>query len=225
MAVRMKSILTWKTLGLSLLASSFLFSSSMWETVSSKPFLTWNLAKSSYNWTCKMKKKFSWVRGTIWRAIFGNSPKKIHVGDPWNFHTAAWTFTSSRQLSNIVENYHTSTQWRTLKEEKKWNSKNWSESRPLWPVSISITMHYKELAHDSVLAALRGRCLLPFAFNLNTRLHRYRSISVDSKSFSKKIHQWNTNNKKETLFKSCHRDNTWRITKIRYLRLSDGGPV
>ena len=58
MAERMKSILTWKTWGLYLLASSFLFSSSMWETVSSKPFLTWNLAKSSYNWTCKMKKNF-----------------------------------------------------------------------------------------------------------------------------------------------------------------------
>ena len=41
--------------------------------------------------------------------------------------------------------------------EKNSNSKNWSESRPLWLMSTSMTMHYTELVYDSVLTAERGR--------------------------------------------------------------------
>ena len=41
--------------------------------------------------------------------------------------------------------------------EKNSNSKNWSESRPLWLVSTSMAMHYTELVYDSVLTTERGR--------------------------------------------------------------------
>ena len=37
--------------------------------------------------------------------------------------------------------------------------------------------------------------------------------------FSSNKHQWNFNNKKENLFKSCERDNTWKIPNTQYLRL------
>ena len=37
--------------------------------------------------------------------------------------------------------------------------------------------------------------------------------------FSSNKHQWNFNDKKENQFKSCERDNTWKIPNTQYLRL------
>lgn len=57
---------TWKICGVSLLLFFSFSSSSKCDTDSSKPLFTWDLAKSSYSWTCKIQWLYwqsSWLKG------------------------------------------------------------------------------------------------------------------------------------------------------------------